>query len=96
MVNKDIQNKEKSKPKVGISNDDDGKKTTISLNEAKKKARSCATKSNNEILVKDIYQNVSIVLIQNKYLKNIKSFIKHKRKLIKTNIKIIHFYLNRP
>lgn len=59
MVNKDLQNKQQTK--MGITqNDEHGKKTAITLNEAKKKARNSATKSTNEVLVKDIYQNVSI------------------------------------
>lgn len=60
MVNKDLQSKQQAKAKIGIvSSDDNGKKSTITLNEAKKKARNSATKSTNEIVVKDIYQNVS-------------------------------------
>lgn len=49
MVNKDTQNK----------TEENGKKSAITLNEAKKKARNSATRSNNDVLVKDIYQNVS-------------------------------------
>lgn len=66
MVNKDLKNKQQTK--MGITqNDENGKKTAITLNEAKKKARNSATKSTNEVLVKDIYQNVSIqfCVIQN-------------------------------
>lgn len=61
MVNKDLQNKQQAKAKFGVvsTTEDNGKKSTITLNEAKKKARNSATKSTNEILVKDIYQNVS-------------------------------------
>lgn len=41
-----------------------GKKPiTITLNEAKRKARNSATKSTNEILVQDIYQNVSVCVM---------------------------------
>lgn len=60
MVNKDIESKQQARDKVGLtSNDDNGKKTTITLNEAKKMARNSAAKSINEMSVKDIYQNVS-------------------------------------
>lgn len=45
------------------TNDENGKKTTITLNEAKKKARNSATRSTNDVLVKDIYQNVSLFLV---------------------------------
>lgn len=44
---------------VTSTTDENGKKSTITLTEAKKKARNSATKANNEGLVKDIYQNVS-------------------------------------
>lgn len=58
-----IQNKQhEPKTKTNIStmnNEENGKKSTITLDEAKRKARNSATKSTNEILVKDIYQNVS-------------------------------------
>lgn len=63
MVNKDLQNKQTNKTKIGpTTNDENGKKTTITLTEAKKKARNSATKSTNEVLVKDIYQNVSVFM----------------------------------
>lgn len=62
MVNKDTQNKQPASTKVRTS-EENGKKSTITLNEAKKKARNSATRSNNDILVKDIYQNVSKLLI---------------------------------
>lgn len=61
MVNKDLQAKAKISGTVPIE-DKNGKKTAITLNEAKKKARNSATKSTNEILVKDIYQNVSNIV----------------------------------
>lgn len=61
MVNKDIQSKQETKTKIGVTpNDENAKKPAITLNEAKKKARNSATKSTNEVLVKDIYQNVSV------------------------------------
>lgn len=47
-----------------MNNEENGtKKSTITLNEAKRKARNSATKSTNEILVKDIYQNVSSLVV---------------------------------
>lgn len=64
MVNKDLNKKQTNKTiTMDITpNDENGKKTAITLNEAKKKARNSATKSTNEVLVKDIYQNVSVFL----------------------------------
>lgn len=73
-VNKNIptSKRQELKPKTstnGISTmnntDENGshKKSTITLNEAKRKARNSATKSTNEILVKDIYQNVSSLVV---------------------------------
>lgn len=60
MVNKDLQAKQAAKANTAVTtNEENGKKTPITLNEAKKKARSSASKSTNEVLVKDIYQNVS-------------------------------------
>lgn len=62
MVNKEIQNKQKTK--IGTTpNDENGKKSPITLNDAKKKARNSANKSTNDDLVKDIYQNVSLFLV---------------------------------
>lgn len=40
-------------------NGENGKKATITLNEAKKKGRSSAKSSDDDTVVKDIYQNVS-------------------------------------
>lgn len=65
MVNKDTQSKPQTRAKVGvISTDENGKKPTITLNEAKKKARSSASRStkSDDVMVKDIYQNVSPTL----------------------------------
>lgn len=65
MVNKDLQNKQLTKGNkinASVANtmaEENGKKPQITLTEAKKKARNSATKSTNDILVKDIYQNVS-------------------------------------
>lgn len=60
MVNKDLQKQQPNRTKMNTTpNDENGKKSTITLNEVKKKARNSATRSSNEILVKDIYQNVS-------------------------------------
>lgn len=68
-VNKNIQNNKCAEPPpktklngtATMNNEQENgiKKPTITLNEAKRKARNSATKSTNEILVKDIYQNVS-------------------------------------
>lgn len=61
MVNKDLQGKQTNNAAIGITTtDENGKKSTITLTEAKKKARNSGTKANNEVLVKDIYQNVSM------------------------------------
>lgn len=84
MVNKDLQNKQQSKAKFGVvstTTEDNGKKSTITLNEAKKKARNSATKSTNEILVKDIYQNVSnlIGILFSFFAKSSKVFATHQR-----------------
>ncbi|XP_031628963.1 histone deacetylase 6 isoform X2 [Contarinia nasturtii] len=56
MVNKDIQSQQaKTMPSNELQAT--GKKPNITLNEVKKKARSSASKSTNETVVKDIYQN---------------------------------------
>lgn len=65
-VNKNLPNNKRQELKAKTNNittmnneENTNKKVSITLNEAKRKARSSATKSTNEILVKDIYQNVS-------------------------------------
>lgn len=66
MVNKDFDKKQQQRKKLGIvSSDENSKKSSISLNEAKKKAREKNQRSpaaDDDILVKDIYQNVCIYL----------------------------------
>ncbi|XP_055298370.1 histone deacetylase 6 isoform X3 [Sitodiplosis mosellana] len=61
MVNKDLQNKQQAQANnisaAATTAEGNGKKSQITLNEAKKKARNSATKSTHETLVKDIYQN---------------------------------------
>lgn len=59
MVNKDTQGQQQTKALKSNVMPSNGKKPNITLNEAKKKGRNSSTKSTNDAVVKDIYQNVS-------------------------------------
>lgn len=67
MVNKDLEKKQQQQSRIGFvaTNMDDGKKSSITLTEAKQKAREKKQQQpeskscNSEVPIKDIYQNVN-------------------------------------
>lgn len=72
MVNKDLEKKEQQRNRIGFvaENMENGKKSSITLTEAKQKAREKKQRQpeskscNSEVPVKDIYQNVNKKILQ--------------------------------
>lgn len=70
MVNKDFEKKQQQRSRIGFvaTNMENGKKSSITLTEAKQKAREKKQRQpeskscNSEVPVKDIYQNVNQII----------------------------------